>query len=195
MGNIVECLTNLDYFIVIAYLIILIIIGYRASFSKKKNNDETLFLANKSLNWSSIGFNMWGTNVGPSMLLAFASIGYSTGMVAVNFDWYAFIFLFLLAIVFAPKYLAAKVSTMPEFMGNRYGDSTQNILAWYALVKILISWLSLGLFAGGFLVRQILGIPMWQSVTVLVAFAGLFTFFGGLKAIAKVNVFQMILFN
>nr|WP_121271903.1 sodium/solute symporter [Pedobacter schmidteae] len=193
MGNIVERLTSLDYFIVIAYLVILIVIGYRASFSKKKNENETLFLANKSLGWSSIGFNMWGTNVGPSMLLAFASIGYSTGIVAVNFDWYAFVFLFLLAIVFAPKYLAAKVSTMPEFMGKRYGDSTQNILAWYALVKILISWLSLGLFAGGFLVRQILGIPMWQSVTVLVTFAGLFTFFGGLKAIAKVNVFQMIL--
>lgn len=194
MGNIVERLTSLDYFIVVAYLVILIIIGYRASFSKKKKEeDETLFLANKSLGWPSIGFNMWGTNVGPSMLLAFASIGYTTGIVAVNFDWYAFVFLFLLAIVFAPKYLAAKVSTMPEFMGKRYGDSTQNILAWYALIKILISWLSLGLFAGGFLVRQILGIPMWQSVTVLVAFAGLFTFFGGLKAIAKVNVFQMIL--
>lgn len=193
MGNILERLTTLDYVIVFAYLVILMVIGYRASFSKNKKADESLFLANKSLGWSSIGFNMWGTNVGPSMLLAFASIGYSTGIVAVNFDWYAFVFLFLLAIVFAPKYLAAKVSTMPEFMGKRYGDSTQNILAWYALIKILISWLSLGLFAGGFLVRQILGIPMWQSVIVLVAFAGLFTFFGGLKAIAKVNVFQMIL--
>jgi SSS family solute:Na+ symporter len=193
MGNITERLTSFDYLIVAAYVVILIFIGYKASFSKGGKKDENLFLANKSLGWASIGFNMWGTNVGPSMLLAFASIGYSTGIVAVNFDWYAFIFLFLLAIVFAPKYLAAKVSTMPEFMGNRYGDSTQNILAWYALVKILISWLSLGLFAGGFLVRQILGIPMWQSVTVLVAFAGLFTFFGGLKAVAKVNVFQMIL--
>jgi SSS family solute:Na+ symporter len=136
---------------------------------------------------------MWGTNVGPSMLLAFASIGYSTGIVAVNFDWYAFVFLMLLALVFAPKYIAAKVSTMPEFMGNRYGDSTRNILAWYALIKMLISWLSLGLFAGGFLVRQILGIPMWQSVIGLVSFAGLFAFAGGLKAIAKVNVFQMLL--
>lgn len=193
MTGIAERLTLLDYAIVAAYFVILIIIGYRASFSGKKDEDETLFLANKSLGWASIGFNMWGTNVGPSMLLAFASIGYSTGIVAVNFDWYAFVFLFLLAIVFAPKYLAAKVSTMPEFMGNRYGGSTQNILAWYALIKILISWLSLGLFAGGFLVRQILGIPMWQSVIVLVLFAGLFAFAGGLKAIAKVNVFQMIL--
>src|SRR3954470_18931235 len=193
MGNILERLTALDYAIVIAYLVILMFIGYRASFGKKKDSGESLFLANKSLGWASIGFNMWGTNVGPSMLLAFASIGYTTGIVAINFDWYAFVFLMLLAIVFAPRYLAARVMTMPEFMGNRYGGSTQTILAWYALVKMLISWLSLGLFAGGFLVRQILGIPMWQSVIVLVLFAGLFAFAGGLKAIARVNVFQMIL--
>lgn len=190
--NIIEKLTTLDYAIVIAYLLILLVIGYRASRASGKK-DETLFLANKSLGWASIGFNMWGTNVGPSMLLAFASIGYSTGIVAVNFDWYAFVFLFLLAVVFAPRYLAAGVTTMPEYMGQRYGNSTQNILAWYALIKMLISWLSLGLFAGGFLVRQILGIPMWQSVTVLVLFAGLFAFAGGLRAIARVNVFQMLL--
>ncbi|WP_237073702.1 sodium:solute symporter family transporter [Mucilaginibacter mali] len=195
MRNIVSRLTTLDYAIVVAYLVILMVIGYRASFGKKKKSeeDETLFLANKSLGWSSIGFNMWGTNVGPSMLVACASIGFKTGIVAINFEWYAFIFLMLLALVFAPRYIAAKVSTMPEFMGNRYGDSTRNILAWYALIKIQISWLSLGLFAGGFLVRQILGIPMWESVIVLVAFAGLFAYAGGLKAIAKVNVFQMLL--
>jgi len=193
MGGLSTNLTTLDYAIVAAYVVVLVIIGLRASFANKKKSDETLFLANRSLGWASIGFNMWGTNVGPSMLLAFASIGYSTGIVAVNFDWYAFVFLMLLALVFAPKYLATKVSTMPEFMGKRYGDSTQNILAWYSLIKMLISWLSLGLFAGGFLVRQILGIPMWESVIVLVSFAGLFTFAGGLKAIAKVNFFQMIL--
>jgi solute:Na+ symporter, SSS family len=192
MNSIINHLTLLDFFIIAAYLFVLLFIGYKASFGSKKK-DETLFLAGNSLTWSSIGLNMWGTNVGPSMLLAFASIGYSTGIVAGNFEWYAFVFLMLLALVFAPRYIAAKVTTMPEFMGNRYGDSTRTILAWYALVKILISWLSLGLFAGGFLVRQILGIPMWESVIVLVAFAGLFAFMGGLKAIAKVNVFQMIL--
>lgn len=192
MNDIIGKLTWLDAAIVVVYLLALLVIGYRASFGNKQK-DETLFLAGNSLGWASIGFNMWGTNVGPSMLLAFASIGYSTGIVAGNFEWYAFVFLMLLSLVFAPRYLAAKVSTMPEYMGKRYGDSTQNILAWYALIKILISWLSLGLFSGGVLVRQILHIPMWQSVTVLVLFAGLFTFAGGLKAIARINVFQMIL--
>lgn len=190
MNTIYDKLQAIDFVIVAVYLLLLFAIGYRASFSEKKGN---LFLAGNSLNWYNIGFNMWGTNVGPSSLLAFAAIGYSTGIVAGNFEWYAFVFLLLLAMVFAPRYIASRVTTMPEFMGKRYGSSTQNILAWYALIKILISWLSLGLFAGGFLVRQILGIPMWQSVIVLVLFAGIFTFAGGLKAIARVNVFQMIL--
>lgn len=192
MNKIYDKLTTLDFAIVAFYLIALLIIGYVASFRNKKK-DETLFLAQNSLNWYNIGFNMWGTNVGPSSLLAFASIGYTAGIVGGNFEWYAFVFLLLLAMVFAPRYIASKVSTMPEFMGKRYGKNTQDILAGYALIKILISWLSLGLFSGGILVRQILGIPMWQSTIALVAFSGLFTFMGGLKAIAKVNVFQMIL--
>ncbi|AHF16880.1 SLC5 family protein [Niabella soli] len=193
MNHLISKLQPIDYAIVVVYLVVLLVIGYRASFGKKKKQDETLFLAGKSLNWYNIGFNMWGTNVGPSMLLAFASIGYATGIVAGNFEWYAFVFLMLLAMVFAPRYLASNVTTMPEFMGQRYGEDTRSILAWYAMVKMLISWLSLGLFAGGFLVRQILGIPMWQSVIVLVLFAALFAVAGGLKAIARVNVFQMIL--
>jgi solute:Na+ symporter, SSS family len=191
MNNIYDKLTTLDFIIIGAYLSILLIIGI--VYSKKQNKNETLFLAQNSLNWYNIGFNMWGTNVGPSSLLAFASIGYTAGIVGGNFEWYAFIFLLLLAMVFAPRYIASKVSTMPEYMGKRYGKSTQDILAGYALVKILISWLSLGLFSGGILVRQILGIDMWLSTLVLVAFSGLFTYMGGLKAIAKVNVFQMIL--
>lgn len=193
MENIASRLTVLDYGIIIAYLLLLIFIGLRSSIFSKTKQDEPLFLANKSLGWASIGFNMWATNVGPSMLLAFASIGYTTGIVAVNFDWYAFVFLLLLATVFAPRYLAAQVMTLPEFMGKRYGDTTRNILAWYSLIKMLISWLSLGLFAGGFLIRQVLGIPMWQSVIVLVFFAAFFTYMGGLKTIARINIFQMLL--
>lgn len=192
MNDILSKLTLTDLFTVIAYLIILLLIGYRASFKNKKKG-ETLFLAGRSLSWYNVGFNMWGTNVGPSMLIASASVGYTTGIVAGNFEWYAFAFLLLLAVVFAPRYLASKVTTLPEFIGQRFGKEARTILAWYSLIKILISWLTLGLFAGSFLVRQIFGIPVWQSAIVLVLFAGLFTFAGGLKAVARVNVFQMIL--
>jgi SSS family solute:Na+ symporter len=193
MENVYNYLKPIDFAIVIGYLLILTAIGYWVSFVKKKSENEDFFLAGRSLNWFSIGLNMWGTNVGPSMLIASASIGYSTGIVAGNFAWYAFVFILLLSFVFAPRYLASNVQTLPEFMGKRFGQGTRNILAWYTLITILISWLSLTLFAGGIFMSQILNIPTWASVLILVGISAFFAIAGGLKAIAYTNVFQMVL--
>jgi len=184
-------LGSLDWGILIAYFLVLIGIGIWASLKRKKGS--SLFLAENSLGWHHIGFSMWGTNVGPSMLIASASAGFTTGIVSGNYAWYAFVFICLLAFVFAPRYLSTKVTTLPEFMGRRFGQSTRNILAWYTIVTILISWLALTLFAGGILIRQVFNIPMWQSALILLIISAFFTMAGGLKAVAYTNVFQMLL--
>ncbi len=184
-------LESLDWTILISYFLILLGIGIWASLKRKKGS--SLFLAENSLGWHHIGFSMWGTNVGPSMLIASASAGFTTGIVSGNYAWYAFVFICLLAFVFAPRYLGAKVTTLPEFMGRRFGQSTRNILAWYTIVTILISWLALTLFAGGILIRQVFDIPMWQSALILLIISAFFTMAGGLKAVAYTNVFQMLL--
>ncbi|WP_136064595.1 sodium:solute symporter family transporter [Pontiella sulfatireligans] len=173
------------------YLIVLIGIGSWVSYRQKHN--ENLFLAQHSLGATSIGLTMWGTNVGPSMLIASCSIGYTTGIVAANFSWYAFVFLFLLAFVFAPYYLQAKTSTLPEFIGTRFNQHSRELLAWYSLVTILVSWLGMTLYAGGILVTQIMNWPLWVSITALVAISAFFTLTGGLKTVAHTNVFQMSL--
>lgn len=193
MESIHSFLNPIDFVVVLIYLMVLIGIGYWASFGKKRKEGENLFLAGRSLRWPSIGLTMWGTNVGPSMLIASASIGYTTGVVAGNFGWFAFVFIFLLAVVFAPRYLNARVQTLPEYMGQRFGATTRSWLAWYSLATILISWLALTLFAGGILVGQILNLPLWLSVIILILIAAFFTVAGGLKAIAYTNVFQMLL--
>lgn len=43
MGSLVTNLTALDYGIVVAYVIVLVFIGYRASFSKKKKTRRNTF--------------------------------------------------------------------------------------------------------------------------------------------------------
>ncbi|MBR2236703.1 MAG: sodium:solute symporter [Prevotella sp.] len=182
---------TLDWTILAAYFVVLLAIGLWASSKRKK--EGSLFLAGRSLRWHHIGFSMWGTNVGPSMLIASASAGFTTGIVSGNYAWYAFVFIGMLAFVFAPRYMGAKVHTLPEFMGLRYGQSTRNILAWYTIVTIIISWLALTLFAGGILIRQVFEIPMWASALVLLAISAFFTMLGGLKAIAYTNVYQMLL--
>jgi solute:Na+ symporter, SSS family len=186
-------LESLDLWVIGVYFLTLMAIGLWVSYKESKKKNDNLFLAGRSLGWISIGMNMWGTNVGPSMLITLASSGFMTGVVTGNYSWYAFVFIFLLAFVFGPRYLSANVQTLPEYMGKRFGNSTRNILAWYTIATILISWLALTLFAGGILIGQILDIPMWQSVIALVLISGLFAAAGGLKAIASTNVFQMSL--
>lgn len=180
-----------DWLVFVAYLVLLMVIGIWAS-SKSDQNGHN-FLAGNSLRWHHIGFSMWGTNVGPSMLIASASAGFTTGIVSGNYAWYAFVFIALLAFVFAPRYLGEKITTLPEFMGKRFGESTRNMLAWYTIVTILISWLALTLFAGGIIIRQVFGIPMWLSAFILLGISAFFTILGGLKAIAYTNVYQMVL--
>ena len=112
MRTLVE-LSTLDIVIFVAYLVILGLVAAWASFGNRKK-EGNLFLANKSLGWFAIGLTMWGTNVGPSMLIANASSGFEGGIAAGNFSWYAFPFIMLLAFVFAPRYLGAIVTTLPE---------------------------------------------------------------------------------
>lgn len=185
-------LSSLDIAVIVAYFVILGIIAWWASFSKK-NKSENLFLANKSLGWFAIGLTMWGTNVGPSMLIANTSSGFESGIVAGNFSWYAFPFIMMLAFVFAPRYLGAKVTTLPEYMGKRFGTTVQHYIAWYTILTTLISWLGLTLFSGGVFMSQILNIPLWACIVILVAISALFVISGGLKTIAYTNVFQMLL--
>ncbi len=180
-----------DWAVLAAYFIVLLGIGLWASSKSKKGAHK--FLASNSLRWHHIGFSMWGTNVGPSMLIASASAGFTAGIVSGNYAWYAFVFIALLAFVFAPRYLGEKITTLPEFMGKRFGESTRNMLAWYTIVTVLISWLALTLFAGGIIIRQVFGIPMWLSAFILLGISAFFTILGGLRAIAYTNVYQMVL--
>src|SRR5690606_11674995 len=63
--------------------------------------------------------------------------------------------------------------------------------AWYTIVTVLVSWLSLTLYAGGILIQQILNLPMWLSVVILLIIAAFFTLAGGLKTIVYTNVIQI----
>lgn len=185
-------LSSTDILVIVLYIVFLCAIAVYASVGQKKSGGN-LFLADKSLGWFAIGLTMWGTNVGPSMLIANASSGFESGITAGNFSWYAFPFILLLAFVFAPRYLGANVSTLPEYMGKRFGDKTRLYIAWYTIITILISWLGLTLFSGGVFMAQILDLPLWLCIVILVFVSAAFTMAGGLKTIAYTNVFQMLL--
>ena len=189
--NLHSSLEQLDYVVIGFYLVALLTLGFWVSYSRRESDD--LFLAGRSLGWFNIGLSIFGTNVNPSFMIASCSIAYTSGMVAANFEWMAWPFLMLLAMVFVPQYLNTRVSTMPEFMSRRYNESCRVFLSCYTVFSTLTVWLGMTLFTGGLLLGQILGWPLWLSVLLLITIAASFTITGGLAAVVITDSFQSIL--
>lgn len=183
-------LASIDYVVLMLYVAGLFIVGFYLS---KKATATDIFLGNRSLSWWQIGFSLFSTNAGPTMLIGFAGIGFSQGIVGSNFEWLAWIFLLLLAFFFLPHYLSTKVSTMPQFLQMRFGKSSYNFLIVYSLISILVVWLGGALYAGGLLISQIFNWPLLRSMIIIAVIATSFTAVGGLKAVVRTGIFQSLI--
>jgi len=180
-----------DWIVILVYATALLTTGFWVSF--RRRGAEDLFLAGRSLSWPSIGLSIFATNISPAMLIASCGIAYTTGMVIANFEWLAWWFMLLLAMLFVPHYLNMNVSTMPEFIRCRFGRTAHAFLAWYFLFTTIVSWLGATLYTGGILFGQIMGWPFWASVVVLTVIATSFTVAGGLAAVVISVAFPSVL--
>ena len=181
----------IDYLVLGLYALILLYVGFR--FNKKEKNQQDIFLGGRTLKWWQIGFSIFGANAGPMMLIGFASIGFTHGIVASNFELLAWVFLMLLAMVFLPYYLKTKISTIPQFLMIRFGKRSYNFLIVYSLISILVVWLGSALYAGGLLISGIFGISLFTAIAVIAVIATSFTAIGGLKAVVRTGVFQSVI--
>jgi len=190
MGDTIQ-LQQLDILVIVTYLVTVIGIGITVSYRRRNEDDQ--FLAGQSFGWFNVGLSIFGTNIGPSFMIATASAAYATGMAIASFEWMAWPFLMLLAMVFAPHYLNTQVATMPQFIRRRFGPGAADFLSWYALLSTLVLWLGGALYAGGLLLSQILDCPLWCSVTALVSVATFLAVAGGLAVVMVTDSFQSIL--
>ena len=184
-------LHSIDYYVIGIYLILLMAVGLFVSMRQAKN--ASLFVGDKSVGFASIGMSIWGTNIGPSFLIASFGAAYSSGMLIANFEWMAWSFLLLLAMVFTPYYLSLNITTIPQFIKRRFGDTMYRLLTAYSLLTIVIIWLGGGLYVGGLLFSQFTGWELWTSIALLLFVATSFTVVGGLAAVIVTDAFQTIL--
>ncbi|MCF0072886.1 sodium/solute symporter [Dyadobacter sp. CY261] len=185
-------LSGIDAGVIMLYLVTLLGLGLYLSRKRRIETASDLFLGGRSSKWYNVGLSIFSCNVSPVMLVGYGGMAYTTGMVAANFDWLAWWFLLLLAMVFVPHYFATKVSTMPEFLLRRYGQRSFTFLTYYSMISTLIVSVSFVLLTGGLVIAQILDVPFWIAATGATLLATGFTATGGLGAIAKAGVLQSV---
>lgn len=184
-------MNSVDIAVIALYMVALLGLGIWVSLTHKQTKSSDLFLAGKSLNWKTIGLSIFGTNVSPLNIISACGLAYSLGMVACNFQWFAWVYLLLLSLVFLPYYVKHDIQTMPQFMSRRYNNSCKDALSWIVFLQISIGAGSV-LYAGSLLTSQLLEIPVWQCVVIMAIISITFTVLGGLKAVAYTDSFQSV---
>lgn len=183
---------NLDTLTILAYFVIIVIVGVWSSRGKRENAAQ-YFTSKGTLPWWAIGAAYVATGLNSEQLIGMNGMGYLVGLPLVNSYLIAVLVYSALIFIFFPLYLRNNIVTMPQYLGERFDKRSQNVFSVLLLLSYVFLSLAVVLYGGAKLFEVIYDIPLWQGILVLGLISGLFTIFGGMSSMINASVFQFIL--
>ncbi|NCW56791.1 MAG: sodium transporter [Gammaproteobacteria bacterium] len=124
-------------------------------------------------------------------MVGLAGTGAASGVAVAQFEILASLILLLLGWFFVPFYLRSGVYTMPEFLERRYSPAARWYLAVISIVGYVLTKISVTIFAGGIVFEALMGIDFWTGAFIVVVATGIYTVFGGMRAVLYTDMMQM----
>ena len=186
-------LVALDWTIIGLYFVItfgVAIYAWLRERASKRTTDE-YFLAGRDVGWFLIGGSLFASNIGSEHLVGLAGTGAASGVAVGQFEILASLILLLLGWLFVPFYLTSGVFTMPEFLERRYSPGARWYLAIISIIGYVLTKISVTIAAGGIVFEALMGIDFWTGALVVVVVTGVYTIFGGLRAVLYTDLMQM----
>jgi solute:Na+ symporter, SSS family len=178
----------LDSLVVTAYFLVVFAIGLYHS--RKKDTTREYFLAGRHVGWFAVGASLFSTNISSEHFIGLAGSGATTGLATSCYELGAAFCLFLLAWLFVPHYLRSKVFTMPEFLEKRFDGRSRWYLTLVSLFAYIFTKISVHLYAGAILMREVAGWNYLTTSILLMIATGIYTVSGGLAAVIYTDLFQ-----
>ncbi|MGB0497610.1 MAG: sodium:solute symporter [Rubricella sp.] len=189
MEQIQNAIATLDLAVIAVYFLIVIAIGVWVS--RKTETGEDLFLAGRSLGWFAIGLSLFASNISTSTMIGLTGSAYGDGIAVSAYEWLAGIPLLILAFVFAPLFLKARVNTVPEWLDNRFDRRVRYYFSGLTIFFTILVDTAGGLYAGGIVLQTFFpGLDLWMTCLAIGVFAGLYTAAGGLRAVVYTDMLQ-----
>lgn len=182
----------IDLAVIVIYLVGITAAGM-LSVRKQQLTGEVYFLAGRALRWPVIGAALFAANISTIHLVGLAEGGYKHGLVIGNFEWMATFTLILLALIFAPFYFTSRISTLPEFLEQRYSPVARTIMACMAILSALLIHIGISLYAGAVVFREFFGVNVVSSIVLISVITAIYTVVGGLKAVVVTETIQTVL--
>lgn len=187
-------MTPIDWTVVGLYFLVLVGIVWWSALDIHTSSDY--FLAGRDVGWFAIGASLFASNIGSEHIVGLAGSGALNGMAQAHWELQGWI-LVMLAWIFVPFYYRADVFTMPEFLEKRFDGRTRWVLSTVSLVAYVFTKVSVTVYAGALVFETLLpttfGTPenaFWIGAFSTVLLTGLYTVFGGLRAVVYTEVLQ-----
>ena len=178
------------------------------SWLKTRGTDETsqdgYFLGGRSLTGIVIFGSLMMTNLSAEQLVGRNGQGYAAGITAMGWETMCPVALTLMALFFVPRYFKLGITTIPEFLENRYDRATRVLVSFIFLVAYIVTMLPLVLYAGSvameriFNVTDLVGGNRFLAITIMCValgiIGGIYAIFGGLKAVAVSDSLNGVIF-
>ncbi|NNJ81646.1 MAG: sodium/solute symporter [Flavobacteriaceae bacterium] len=185
----------LDYVVIGGYFVLVFAIAWYVTTKEKSGeNSANYFLGGRNLGWFAIGASLFASNIGSEHLIGLSGAGARGAFPEAQFEILAALILLLLGWVFVPFYIKSGVFTMPEFLERRYNKGSRTYLSLISIISYVLTKISFTIFAGALVFEVLLGIPFWTGAIITVVATGIYTVFGGLKAVIYTDMVQSIIF-
>ncbi|MEM1178747.1 MAG: sodium:solute symporter [Acidobacteriota bacterium] len=185
---------TLDWVVIVAYFAAIFGIAGWAIWKERRGEDAAAdyFLGGRNIGWFVVGASLFASNIGSEHLVGLAGAGASSGLVLGQFELLASLILLLLGWFFVPFYVRSGVFTMPEFLERRYSPAARWYLSIISVIGYVLTKISVTIYAGGVVFESLMGISFWTGALTVVIITGIYTVFGGLRAVVYTDMVQAI---
>jgi SSS family solute:Na+ symporter len=190
-------MSPLDWVVIGIYFAI---IGWVAWwYGRNQKDTKDYFLAGRNAGWIVIGASIFTSNIGSEHIVGLAGQGATTGMAMAHWELHAWV-LIVLAGLFVPFYYESGVETIPQFLEKRFSSRTRWILSCVSLVAYVFTKVSVTVFAGAVVFQALLPDTFgsrenafWVGAFSTVIITGIYTVFGGMRAIMNTAAPQAVI--
>jgi SSS family solute:Na+ symporter len=186
---------TIDFVILAIYAVAIFGLAQWVSRDKggKQKDSTDYFLAGKALPWWAIGASLIAANISAEQIIGMSGSGYAIGLAIASYEWMAALTLLIVGKFFLPIFLKNNISTMPQFLEQRYGPSVRTLMAWFWLGLYVFVNLTSILWLGSIAVHTVTGVDQMTALIIIGVFALAYQLWGGLKAVALTDIVQVAL--
>ncbi len=181
----------------LSFLAYTFFVAFYSWFKLRKENlssQDGYFLGGRSLTGVVIAGSMLLTNISTEHLIGMNGSSYKNGFIIIAWEVTSAIALVAAAVYFVPKYLKMGLTTIPQYLEERFDKTTRTIVAMFLMISFIITILPIVLYTGAINLESIFNISenfaltKQQGITFTVIIIGLigslYAIMGGLKAVA-----------